>query len=128
MKIILTPQESEQYFYDALCNGLGYIESSYGLELKFNTKEAKSTAIKLKQIDQSICYEDIIMQLLRDGHQINLYDVESELDNVIKLKDIHDKVNNIPVNRILEMINENNDADTADVILQTVFFGEVIYG
>jgi len=128
MKIFLTPQESEQYFYDALCNGLGYIESSYGLELKFNTKQAKSTAIKLKQIDQSICYEDIIMQLLRDGHQINLYDVESELDNVIKLKDIHDKVNNIPVNRILEMINENNDADTADVILQTVFFGEVIYG
>ena len=40
----------------------------------------------------------------------------------------HDKVQNAPAERILEMANENDDADTADVILQSVFFGEVIYG
>ena len=34
MKIELTNQESETYFYNALCNGLHYI-SDYGLELTY---------------------------------------------------------------------------------------------
>jgi len=128
MKIILTSEESEEYFYNALCNGLGYIESGYGLNLKFNFNEAKNAIKKLKDNGNTPCYEDIVMQLLRDGHEINLYDEEGEEDHIIKLKDVHDKVQNAPVERILEMANENDDADTADVILQSVFFGDVIFG
>jgi hypothetical protein len=128
MTIKLTPEESERYFYNALCNGLGYIESGYGLELKFSSYEAQNAIKKLKDNGSNTCYEDIIMQLLKDGHQINLYDHEAQENNIIKLKDIHEKVQNAPVDRILEMENENDDADTADVILQSVFFGEVIYG
>jgi hypothetical protein len=128
MTIKLTPKESEEYFYNALCNGLDYIESGYGLELKFNSYEAQNSAKKLKESGSNSCYEDIIMQLLRDGHEINLYDVEGEEDHIIKLKDVHDKVQNAPAERILDMVNENDDAVTADVILQSVFFGEVIFG
>jgi len=128
MKILLTPEESEEYFFNALCNGLGYIESGYGLELKFSSYEAQNAAKKLKENGSNTCYEDIVMQLLKDGHKINLYDHEAEEDNIITLKDVHDKVQNAPADRILEMANENDDADTADVILQSVFFGEVIYG
>jgi hypothetical protein len=128
MKIILTPEESEEYFYNALCNGLDYIESGYNLEMKYSSYQAQKTLKKLKDSGANACYEDMIMQLLRDGHEINLYDVEGEEDHIIKLKDVHDKVQNAPAERILEMANENDDADTADVILQSVFFGEVIYG
>lgn len=128
MKITLTPEESEEYFYNALCNGLGYIESGYGLELKYSSYEAQNALKKLKDNGSNTCYEDIIMQLLRDGHSINLYDVEGEEDHIIKLKDIHDKVPNAPAIRLIEMSEENDDADTADVILQTVFFGDVIFG
>jgi hypothetical protein len=128
MTIKLTPEESEEYFFNALCNGLSYIESGYGLELKFSSYEAQNAAKKLKENRLNACYEDIVMQLLKDGHEINLYDHEAEEDNIIKLKDVHDKVQNAPAERILEMANENDDADTADVILQSVFFGEVIYG
>lgn len=126
MKITLTPEESEEYFYNALCNGLGYIQSGYGLDLRYDISEFKDASKKLEQ--SSKCYEDIIMQLLRDGHEINLYDMEGEEDHVIKLKDIHDKVQNAPAERLIEMSEENDDADTADVILQSVFFGEVIFG
>jgi hypothetical protein len=58
----------------------------------------------------------------------NLEITDNIVDVIIKLKDIHEKVQNAPFDRILEMKNENDDADTADVILQSVFFGEVIYG
>jgi hypothetical protein len=128
MTIKLTPEESEEYFYNALCNGLSYIESGYGLELKFSSYEAQNAAKKLKENGLNACYEDIVMQLLKDGHEINLYDHDAEENNIIKLKDVHDKVQNAPAQRILEMAHENDDADTADVILQSVFFGEVIYG
>jgi hypothetical protein len=101
MTINLTHKQSEEYFYNALCNGLGYIESGYGLELKYSSYEAQNALKKLKDSGANTCYEDIIM---------------------------HDKVQLAPVDRILEMANENDDADTADVILQSVFFGEVIFG
>jgi hypothetical protein len=128
MKIILTPEESEEYFYNALCNGLDYIESGYNLEMKYSSYQAQNALKKLKDSGANACYEDMIMQLLRDGHEINLYDTEGEEDHIIKLKDVHDKVQNAPTERILEMVNENDDAVTADVILQSVFFGEVIFG
>lgn len=128
MIIKLTPEESEEYFFNALCNGLGYIESSYGLDLRYDIPQFQEASKKLKEIRLSPCYEDVLMQLLKDGHEINLYDTEGEEDHIIKLKDVHDKVQNAPAERILEMANENDDADTADVILQSVFFGEVIFG
>lgn len=128
MTIKLTPEESEEYFFNALCNGLGYMESGYGLDLRYDIPQFQEASKKLKEIRLSPCYEDVLMQLLKDGHEINLYDTEGEEDHIIKLKDVHDKVQNAPAERILEMANENDDADTADVILQSVFFGEVIFG
>lgn len=128
MKIILTPEQSEEYFFNALCNGLGYIESSYVLDLRYDISQFEDAAKKLKEIRLSPCYEDILMQILKDGHEINLYDIEGEEDHIIKLKDVHDKVQNAPADKLLEMANENDDAVTADVILQSVFFGEVFFG
>jgi len=34
----------------------------------------------------------------------------------------------VPVNRLMEMINQRDDADTADIILQVCFIGEHTYG
>jgi hypothetical protein len=128
MEIKLTPKESEEYFFIALCNGLGYIESGYGLDLRYDNNEYSKSAQKLRDNGTIPCYEDVIMQLLLDGNEINLYDMEGEEDHKINLKDIHDRIQNVPANRILEMINETHDADTADVILQTAFFNQIIFG
>jgi hypothetical protein len=132
MKIILTPQESEEYFYNALCNGLGYVQG-YGLDLRYDEQAYKDAKLKLQSLkpNETICYEDVLMQILRDGGKLNLFDEEEQLDNednYITLEDVHERVANTQTNHLFDMIEGRDDADTADVILQTTFLGEIIFG
>lgn len=126
MQIILTPQESEEYFYNALCNGLHYI-GGYGLSLTYRKEQYDQAKSKL---GSNPCFEDVLMQILRDGNTIKFVDDESdgEYNKEITLKDIHDKVPNVEVRHLMNMITENDDAETADVIIQTVLYDEVIFG
>jgi hypothetical protein len=125
MQITLSPQESEEYFYNALCNGLGYI-SGYGLSIDYDKNEYKAAKEKLT----NPCYEDVFMQMLRDGGTLTLVDEEcdGEYTRSITIKDIHERVQKAEVNHLVDMINENDDAVTADVILQSVFYEEIIFG
>jgi len=77
-----------------------------------------------------ICYEDVLMQMLKNGYKLTMVDVENEgdLTTSITLQDVHDKVQNTQLNHLHDMINGNDDAITADVILQTVFFDEIVFG
>ena len=69
------------------------------------------------------------MEILRGGGTLTLVDEENGLDpSVISLQDVHERVQNTDVRHLLDAINEEDDADTADVVLQTVFYGEVIFG
>jgi hypothetical protein len=129
-KITLTPELSEELFHNALCNGLGYI-SGYGLSVDYSKKDY--AAAKAKLVDTSefggVCYEDVLLQILKDGSTISIVDEEGVEDTVsISLADVHTRVQETPVDYLMQMINEEDDAVTGDVILQTVFLGEVIYG
>jgi hypothetical protein len=125
MQIILTPQESEEFFYNALCNGLSEM-NGYGLEFKYNKDHYAQAKSKLT----SPCFEDVLMQILRDGNTIGFEDVEcdGEYSKQITLEDVHTKMSTVDPERLLEMKNETDDAGTADVILQTIMYGEVIFG
>jgi hypothetical protein len=123
MKIILTHEESENLFLDAMCNALGYI-SGYGLELYFDNTEYK------KYRKEGMCYEDVLLEILRNGGKLTLIDneCEGEYTKSITIQDVHDKVQDTPIKHLMDAINEHGDADTSDVILQSVFYGEVIFG
>jgi hypothetical protein len=54
--------------------------------------------------------------------------MEGEEDNIIILADVHERVANTELSHLVDMIEERDDAITSDVILQTTFLGEVIYG
>jgi len=125
MKILLTPQESETFFHNSLCNGLGYVEG-YGLELTFKDSHYKAARKKLG----SPCYEDVLLQILKDGKPLKMIDHEcdGEYTREITLKDVHEKVQTTDASWLLQMENGEDDATTADCILQTVFFGEIIFG
>ena len=125
MEIKLTNQESEEYFFNALCNGLQEMQY-YGLGLDYEATEYKEAKEKL----ESPCYEDILMQILRDGNRLTMVDVEGEGDMTrsINLQDVHERVQQTPLEHLQAMIDEEDDAVTADVILQTVFFSEIIFG
>jgi hypothetical protein len=132
MKIVLTPQESEEYFFNALCNGLGYVQG-YGLDIQYDEKEYKDAKLCLQSMkpNETICYEEVMMQILRDGGKLNLRDEEEQLDNednFITLEDVHERVATTQTNHLFDMIEGRDDADTADVILQTVFLREIIFG
>lgn len=130
MKIILTNQETETIFFDAMCNGLSYV-CSYGFDLDFSRKkydQAKANTPPSKY--GKPCYEEVIMQLLREGGSITLVDVEGDGSetSTITLQEVYDRISNVDARVLVEAINEDGDADTADAILQTVFFNEIIFG
>lgn len=129
MEVKLSNDESEMYFYNALCNGLDYI-GGYGLELEVNLGyiEAKRT-LEAKNELEFRCHEDILMEVLRSGGKLTLIDHENDGEETsITIEDVHNRVQTTPIGHLMDMVNERDDAITADVILQTVFFGEVIFG
>ena len=118
------------FFYNALCNGLSYI-GDYNLELTYNETSYTSAKnrLKKKSPNEGFCYEDVLMEILRGGGTLTLEDREENEDNaIITLKEVHDRVALTPLNHLTNMINENDDAETADVILQTVFLQDIVYG
>jgi hypothetical protein len=125
MKIILTKQESEDIFFDAMCNGLAYV-CGYGFEIDFSRKDYA----KAKDNTSNGAFEEVLMQILRDGGSITLADVvnNGSETSTITLQDVHERVSDVDARVLIEAINEEGDADTADAVLQTVFFKEVTFG
>lgn len=129
MQIKLTHKESEEFFYNSLCNGLSYI-GGYGLDLQCDRGQYKSSKEHLLFAGTEVCYEDVLMQILRDGGSLTLVDEEcdGEYTRSITLADVHERVQKSPADHLLDMQNGNDDAVTADVIIQSVFYEDIIFG
>jgi hypothetical protein len=129
--ITLSNEKSIEFFHNALCNGLDYI-SGYGLSLDFVKAEYKNSSEKWRQEhpNETCCYEDVLIQMLRDGYSLTIVDEEcdGEYTRTIRLGDVWERVSKTPQRFLFDMIEENDDAETADVILQTVFFEDIIFG
>jgi hypothetical protein len=129
MEIKLDKKESEEVFYDSLCNGSHYL-GGYGLSLDYSKDDytkAKESYIK-KNPESRPCVEDVWMEILRTGGKLSIKDSEGDYNETIELKDVHERVSDTPGNHLLDAVNESGDAITADCILQTVFFKSVIFG
>jgi hypothetical protein len=132
MKIVLTPKEAETYFLNSLCNARGYMRG-YGLEIDIDgtSKNYEKAKKSLKEKGEEVIgYESVWMEVLRLGGTITCKDFENdgEYTRTISIKDIHERVEKTPAEWLLQMHNEEDDATTADCILQTVFFEEIIFG
>lgn len=131
MKVILTPKESEKIFYDSLCNavGTGYMQG-YGIELVCEDSDYDKAEKALIEQGISPCIEDIWMQILRSGGTLTFKDIEGEKENTksVTLKEVHEKVCNCSIQILCNFNDENDDVNDADAVLQTVFYGEMIFG
>ena len=129
MNINLTHEESEAHFYNAICNGLGELRY-YDLDLDYDAKEYKAAKQQLsdKQPDNQACWEDVLMEMLRSGNTLWIIDSNDDERHPITLDLVHERVQQTPTRHLMNAINENDDATTADCIIQTVIYGEVIYG
>jgi len=131
MKILLTNEESETMFHNALCNGLSYI-SGYGLKLDYSKADYASAREELNKAnpDTTICYEDVLLKMLQMGYKLTLVDKEGDgaYTSEIGINEVHERVQLAPARNIMNILDETDDADDADIIIQTVFFNEVIFG
>lgn len=135
MQIILTKEESEEFFLTALCNGVSTGQMrSHGLVVDCDDNHYQSAKEKLlKKTDgKAVCIEDVYMQILRDGNPLIVTDEEgggdSEYNVKVTLDMVHERVHTAPVQVLVNVHNEQDDAEDADAILQTVFFNEIIFG
>ena len=130
MTINFTKDEALNYFYDSLCNGL--IELGYlGIELDFlseDYKMAKQSLLNKGKTD-TICYEDVLIEMISMGLPLHFIDHNEEGKKItITQTDVTTKMSKVPVHHLVEIIQERDDADTACAVLQTILFGEIIYG
>ncbi len=127
MRIQLEKQEALDIFHTSLCNvyGTGYF-NGYGLEFIWDEDEYKKAKEKL----QSPCFEDVILQIIKDGGTLGVLDHEcdGEYNAHINEAIILDRMDQVPPQRLLNIINEEDDAEDADAVLQTLLYGEVIFG
>lgn len=123
--ILLTPEKSLEYFFRSLCNSLKYL-TTYGFQVDFNVEEYKKSKEKL----DSPTYEEVFIQMLKDGYGITVNDIEEDgrHTQTIYLKDVVEKVQKTPFRYLSSMINKDDDGETGDVIIQTIFFGEKLFG
>lgn len=130
MKIIFEPSETEEYFYNALCNSGVSCLAQYGLVLYVPDSQYTKVANKLKKENNDIfvCIEDVYMQVLRE-YGLKIIDTENdgEYTRRITLNDVHNRMSLVPMHHVVDIIDGNDDANTADAILQTIFFGEIIF-
>jgi len=125
--IKLTAEESKGFFIDALCNGMNQM-NHYGLEWVIDENQYKSARMQFGDAD-SVYFESVIMKMLEMGYTISLKDLnDGGYDSTISLDDVINRVNLTPSNHIMDMMNGEDDSTTADAIIQSVFYKEVIFG
>jgi len=126
MEIILTKEEKEQIFFAVLCNieGAHYFEL-YGLRLQTDPKLYN----KFKETQDS--HEDVILKILKNGGALKCIDLEEHAKESytceITLNDIYERFNLIPTENLLNMINQTDDITDSDIILQTLFYKQLIF-
>lgn len=135
MKIILTHQEAEKFFHSALCNGMSMM-AGYGIQIDYNEKDYREAKLSLKDYMKKgivettdICLEDVWVQILRIGKELKFINSEDEDRKIvaINIEQVYKRLPKVPIRHLADMVTGDDDAITADVILQTVFYGEVLY-
>ena len=127
MTIKLSNAKAEEIFFDALCNGLGQL-GMYGLLLDVNENQYRDAS---SQVDSgSICFEDVLIKMLKLGYPLSFKDDEcdGEYDAHVTLDSIHEWVPTAPSYLLDDMLTGEDDACTADGILQWVMYNEIIFG
>ena len=130
MTIKLSKEEKLDFFYRALCNGLGYIRN-YGIAYDYNGYEYEDARERLESIChlEPILDEDILRQILLDGNSIFFKDLDGNCDKAeITLKLVYENMGKVEPRHLFAMSEELDEVETADAILQTIAYGEVQFG
>ena len=139
MQITATTEEKLKVVYNCLCSGLPYFVD-YGFTLDYNgheynkakkSLEAQKAAGTFDNGLSSICVEDVQTEMLRMGFTLNFKGGEGNKASHVtplNLEVIERNWGKVNPRHLADMKNENDDADTADFIMQGLLFGDIVYG
>lgn len=116
-----------------LSDGLHYI-GDYGLDVDYSKRTYQDVAGRMTG---NKCWEDVLVQMLIEGHAITFVDTESDDDEGMTseltlekiqqtITDLYDK-NEQFSNSLDSIIAEDYDAGTSDALLQFFLYGEIIF-
>jgi hypothetical protein len=128
-RFILTDEQADYIFHIALCNEGGCL-SSYGIELDYSQPSYKASKEALLTEQKESCYEDVLLRMLQDGGTLTAKDIEGEGSETetVSISKIREAIRNVvPMENIINIIQEEDDAGDADVILQYCFWGKMIF-
>lgn len=132
MQIILDQTEKLEVIHNCLTTGMTYFPD-YGFSLDYNRedyKKAKASLIESGKPADEICLEDVQTEMLRMGFGLTFTDEENdgEETKTLTLELIEQNWGKIPDKRVIEMVLGDWDAETADVVVQCILFGEITFG
>ena len=139
MQIEFEKNDAEKILYDSFCNGglteLYHCSISIDWESKPNSDNYTNAKTRLKErgID-SICLEDVYIEILKNGDAIIFTDYEGEELIELKLDDAlinFNSLNDAEKIELAKLIDDDNcstDAWDCFNALQYALFKEVIYG
>lgn len=128
MKMYLEKEDCEEIFHRALCSGLTCLEK-HGLGLIYEETEYKHVEDKLKgDSDKAVWYEDILMEMLKSGYSITLYNAQGiEPDATITLDNVHNRASLAPAPILMDLLEGVEDEISSETLLQYVFLKKIIY-
>lgn len=120
---------ASKIFFDALCDGLNYF-GGYGISLDYSDEEYKKAKQDLltAKPNEMVCREDVWIKILTNGGTLIFQDDEGDETKSITIEDVYTGMLLVDKDVLRDAINEEGDADTYDVILQTIIWGEVTFG
>ena len=129
MKIVLEKQEILSAIHSALCNGGLALLSNCSVELTvcpimYNNAKKRL----LENESKSICFEDVLVEVITGGERLEFRDHESEETVSFDLEQATTNLQKLEfADTLVTYQNEQDDAYTAFELLQGALYGKVIY-
>lgn len=137
MKIIIsdyTQEEKLEVVYNALCNGLDGLLSGYGFDWEIvNQALWSSVKEKLTVGIAKPCLERIAIGYIKEGGELEFTCAEFEEDNnlycnKLSLVTIEKNWDKVRQKELLAYYKEEDDAETAESVLQCLLLGSIVLG
>lgn len=138
MKVEFEQEDVKTILYDSFCNG-GLSELRYAsVSIDWNTKKNKANYLSAKKRleknkKDTICYEDVMIEILMAGDSISFTDYEGEQDFILTMQSVMNIFNSLGSEDKADLMTILTDECSCDAYnygngLQLALFGEVVYG
>jgi hypothetical protein len=130
MKERLPREEFYAIVLDSLSDGFHLLNAN-DIKLEYSPQDyalAKQELMEENHDKNVLCYEDVLMKMLKMGKTLSLRDLETDDVDEFTLESMYDKSISVDARIIEEILNEEGDAITYDHFIQCCVYGELVYG